>query len=115
MSKIKMPEIAANSLQFIDDRVQDVVNCINEAFIIHTSEIDPSKLRIESRDKDRYKFPPSVDTVYLYLKGMGKTISRTDLRILLREPNWFDQINPVTKYLDSIRGSYKGKSHIDKL
>lgn len=115
MAKLKLPEIAANSLQFIDDRVQDIVDTINEAFIVRTSVLDPSKFSIESRDKNRYRSEPTFDTLYLYLKGIGKSISRTDLRILLSDPNYFDQENPILNYLDSIRGTYKGESHIDKL
>ncbi len=56
-----------------------------------------------------------MDTLYLYLKGIGKSISRTDLRILLRDQNYFDQENPAVNYLDSIRGTFLGISHIDKL
>lgn len=115
MTKIKLPEIAVNSLQFIDDRVQDIVDTVNEAFIVRTSVLDPSKFSIESRDKNRYRYEPTMDTLYLYLKGIGKTISRTDLRIILRDANFFDQENPVLNYFDSIRGTYKGESHIDKL
>lgn len=115
MNKIKLPEITPGALQFVDDRIQDIVDEINNAFIVRTSVLDPSKYSIESRDPARYKFPPTADTLYLYLKGIGKTVSRTDLRIILRDPNWFDQENPVLNYFDSIRGMYKGESHIDKL
>ncbi|MEA5063242.1 MAG: VapE family protein [Petrimonas sp.] len=115
MTQIKLPEIASNTLEYIDDRIQDIVDTINQAFIVRTSVLDPSKFSIESRDKNRYKFPPTADTLYLYLKGIGKTISRTDLRIILREPNWFEQENPVLDYFNAIRGTYKGESHIDKL
>jgi predicted P-loop ATPase len=115
MSAIKLPEITPSSLQFIDDRIQDIVDTINEAFIVKTSVLDPSKFSIESKDKTRYRYTPTMDTLYLYLKGIGKSISRTDLRILLRDQNYFDQENPAINYLDSIRGSFKGESHIDKL
>ncbi|RNC65717.1 VapE domain-containing protein [Proteiniphilum sp. X52] len=115
MTKIKLPEITSNSLVFVDDRIQDIVDTINEAFIVKTSCLDPSKFSIESRDKDRYRYEPTADTLYLYLKGIGKTISRTDLRIILRDQNYFDQENPVLNYFNTIRGSYKGDSHIDKL
>lgn len=115
MNKIKLPEITSNSLEFVDDRIQDIVDTINEAFIVSTSEIDPSKFSIKSRDQKRYKYEPTVDTLYLYLKGIGKTVSRTDLHIILRDPNMFEQVNPVKTYFDKIRGSYKGDSHIDKL
>lgn len=115
MTQIKLPEIASNTLEYIDDHVQHIVDTINQAFIVRTSVLDPSKYSIESRDKNRYKFPPTADSLYLYLKGIGKTISRTDLRLILRDPNWFDQENPVKNYFDTIRGTYKGESHIDKL
>ncbi len=115
MTQLKLPEIAPNTMEYIDDYVRHIVETINQAFIVKTSVLDPSKLSIESRDKNRYKFPPTPDTLYLYLKGMGKTISRTDLRLILRDPNWFDQENPIKNYFDTIRGTYKGESHIDKL
>ena len=115
MSQIKLPEIASNTLEYIDDHIQHIVDTINQAFIVRTSVLDPSKYSIESRDSNRYRFPPTADTLYLYLKGIGKTISRTDLRLILRDPNWFDQENPVKNYFDTIRGTYKGESHIDKL
>ncbi len=115
MSIIKLPEINAGALEFVDDRIQDIVDTINEAFVVRTSVLDPSKFSIESKDKTRYRYTPTMDTLYLYLKGIGKSISRTDLRILLRDQNYFDQENPAINYLDSIRGSFKGESHIDKL
>ncbi|WP_323404314.1 VapE domain-containing protein [Proteiniphilum sp.] len=91
------------------------MDTINEAFIIKTSCLDPSKFSIESRDKNRYRYAPTADTLYLYLRGIGKTISRTDLRIILRDQNYFDQENPVLNYFNSIRGTYQGESHIDRL
>lgn len=115
MTTIKLPEIAPASLQFVDDRIQDIVDTINDAFIVRTSCLDPSKFSIESKDKNRYRFTPTVDTLYLYLKGIGKVVSRTDLRIILRDQNYFDQENPALNYFNSIRGTYKGESHIDKL
>lgn len=115
MSTIKLPEINAGALEFVDDRIQDIVDTINEAFVVRTSVLDPSKFSIESKDKSRYRYTPTMDTLYLYLKGIGKSISRTDLRILLRDQNYFDQENPALNYFDSIRGTWKGESHIDKL
>jgi hypothetical protein len=115
MSTIKLPEINAGALEFVDDRIQDIVDTINEAFVVKTSCLDPSKFSIESKDKSRYRYQPTMDTLYLYLKGIGKSISRTDLRILLRDQNYFDQENPILNYFDKIRGTYKGESHIDKL
>lgn len=115
MAKIILPQQNKSNVDYIDDRIQDIVDAINEAFIVKTSALDPSKFSIESRDKNRYKFQPTADTLYLYLKGIGKSISRTDLRIILREPNWFEQENPIQQYLDKVRGTYKGESHIDKL
>ena len=115
MSTIKLPEINAGALEFVDDRIQDIVDTINEAFVVKTSCLDPSKFSIESKDKSRYRYQPTMDTLYLYLKGIGKSISRTDLRIMLRDQNYFDQENPILNYFDKIRGTYKGESHIDKL
>lgn len=115
MSTIKLPEISTGTLDFVDDRIQDIVDTINEAFVVRTSVLDPSKFSIESKDKTRYRYTPTMDTLYLYLKGIGKSISRTDLRIMLRDQNYFDQENPILNYFDTIRGTYKGDSHIDKL
>lgn len=115
MSTIKLPEISTGTLDFVDDRIQDIVDTINEAFVVKTSCLDPSKFSIESKDKSRYRYQPTMDTLYLYLKGIGKSISRTDLRIMLRDQNYFDQENPILNYFDTIRGTYKGESHIDKL
>jgi len=115
MGIIKLPEISTGTLDFVDDRIQDIVDTINEAFVVRTSVLDPSKFSIESKDKSRYRYQPTMDTLYLYLKGIGKSISRTDLRIMLRDQNYFDQENPILNYFDTIRGTYKGESHIDKL
>ena len=87
MTTLKLPEIAPASLQFVDDRIQDIVDTINDAFIVRTSMLDPSKFSIESKDKNRYRYAPTMDTMYLYLKGIGKVVSRTDLRIILRDQN----------------------------
>ena len=53
MGIIKLPEINAGALEFVDDRIQDIVDTINEAFVVKTSCLDPSKFSIESKDKSR--------------------------------------------------------------
>lgn len=115
MKVIKLPEINNSPLEFVEDRIQDIVDTINQAFIIETSVLDPSRVSIKSRDPKKYKYPPTADTLYLYLKGIGKSVSRSDLRLILRDPNYFEQVDPVREYFDTIRGSWKGESHIDKL
>lgn len=97
------------------DRTLHIVANINKEFKVKTSAYDPSKYVIEAHEPQRYPYGVTIDTVYWYLKGIGSPMSKTDLRLLVREPNYFPPADPIKEYFDSIRGSYQGKSHIDLL
>ncbi len=97
------------------DKTRLIVNQINKEFKISTSAYDPSKYTIEAHNPELYPYGVTLDTVYWYMKGIGTPISKTDLRTIIREPNFFPPSDPIKTYFDRIRGTYQGKSHIDLL
>ncbi|MDR2004268.1 MAG: virulence-associated E family protein [Prevotella sp.] len=56
-----------------------------------------------------------VSEILLHFKEEGLDVGRSDLLSVLNSPKYFKSYDPVIGYFDSIRGTYKGISHIDIL
>ena len=96
--------------------IQRAVDFLNEHYIIHIPAHDPAKLTIECRDQGRYSEAPTFDDIYLhFVEECEASISESILRKIIRSRNYIKPFDPIKTYLDSLRGKYAGKSHIDLL
>ena len=96
--------------------IYKAVDFLNEHYTIHIPAHDPAKLTIECRDSGRYSEPPTFDDIYLHFVEECETnISETILRKIIRSRNYIKPFNPIQTYIDSLRGKYAGRSHIDLL
>ncbi|MBD8349366.1 VapE domain-containing protein [Dysgonomonas sp. HGC4] len=115
MAKIEKKEISKQKSLFETDKIKDVVNFLLEHYDIRIPIQDPTKIQITCKDPDRYAFAPTFDDISLHIMSEGKNISDNMLRKIIRSPNYIQPCNPIVEYFDSIRGKYKGESHIDIL
>jgi predicted P-loop ATPase len=96
--------------------IHKAVDFLNEHYIIHIPAYDPAKLTIECRDTGRYSEAPTFDDIYLhFVEECETSISETILRKIIRSRNYIKPFDPIKTYIESLRGKYAGKSHIDLL
>ncbi len=97
------PDKIAQILEFLKDNYEIRINCF-----------DNSKSSIRST-KRQYEFPVTFDDISLHLHQEGIVHNDTILRKILKSPNYIRTYNPIIDYFESVRGKYKGESHIDIL
>lgn len=111
-------EESAKQKDLFDKRgnIHKAVDFLNEHYIIHIPAHDPSKLTIECKDSNRYAETPTFDDIYLhFVEECETSISESILRKIIRSRNYIKPFDPIKTYIDSLRGKYAGKSHIDLL
>ncbi len=96
------------------DRLAPILEFLNDNYEILINSFDTSKSVIRSKKK-QYNYPITIDDIALHLHSENIAHNDTILRKILRSPNYTKTYNPVTEYFKSIRGKYKGESHIDIL
>lgn len=115
-ASLKKAESAKPDLFDSRGNIRRAVDFLNEHYNIHIPAHDPAKLTIECKDSDRYAEPPSLDEIYLhFVEECEIRISETILRKIIRSRHYIKPFNPITTYIDSLRGKYSGVSHIDLL
>ena len=110
--KISGLNINNNAVQ--QNKVAEVKEFLAENYNIRVNEFDPSKSDIRSKTKV-YQSPITFDDISLHLIEEGINVSDTILRKILRSRNQVNTYNPIKEYFESLRGKYKGVSHIDLL
>ncbi|KAA6321507.1 hypothetical protein EZS27_028852 [termite gut metagenome] len=59
--------------------------------------------------------PITEKDIYLHLIDEGISCSKSMLNAILTSPNQVDSYNPVIEYFDSLKNSWDGNEHIDRL
>ena len=99
-----------------DDKVQMLANFINQNYNIRIPVHDHTKISITCKDPNRYDYQPTENSIWLHCQSEGNmNVSESLLRKVISEPKYVNRYNPIAEYFDSIRGTYKGESHIDLL
>jgi|GEM_PF-478985 len=97
-------------------KIQQAIEFLNEHYTIHIPAHDPAKVTIECKNPERYSEAPTFDDIYLHFVEECETnVSETILRKIIRSRNYIKPFDPIQTYIDSLRGKYAGKSHIDLL
>ena len=96
------------------DRVQIVKDFLEENYEIKINIFDPIKSFIVSKDKKRYKTEPSVNDISLHMESEGIRGCDSILKKIIKSPNQVTTFNPITDYINSLEGAWKGESHIDE-
>lgn len=110
--KISGLNISNNAQQ--QNKVAEVKEFLNDHYEIRVNEFDPTKSVIRSKTKV-YLNPITFDDISLHLLEDGISVSDTILRKILRSRNQVSTYNPIQEYFESLRGKYRGVSHIDLL
>jgi predicted P-loop ATPase len=96
------------------NKVAEVKEFLNDNYEIRVNKFDPGKSVIRSKTK-QYNNPVTFDDISLHLLEEGIQVSDNILRKILRSPNQVATYNPIEEYFFSLKGKYKGVSHIDRL
>jgi len=97
-----------------EDKLTPIREFLNANFEIKVNCFDHTKSVIKSKKKI-YPFPIKFNDISLELFQAGLTTSDNVLRKILSSPNQIKTYNPIIDYLESLKDTYNGFSHIDKL
>lgn len=107
-TETKLPQLSI-------DRVQLVKEFLTLHYDIKINVFDPSKSFIEAKDNQRFSSEPTLNDISLHLESEGIRGCDSILKKIINSPNHIRTFNPITDYIDSLSGTWKGESHIDKL
>ena len=96
------------------NKVAEVKEFLAELYEIKVNEFDPNKSLVRSKSKIYFN-PIKFDDISLHLLEEGKQVFDSILRKILHSPNQVATYNPIVEYFDSLKGAYRGISHIDLL
>lgn len=104
-------------LDFSDSSPRGIADFLMNHYTIRMPLQDPEKLQITPKDETLWKYQPKdvLNEIILHLKMENRNISKSDLWMIISSPNYIEPFDPVKEYFESIRGTYKGISHIDLL
>lgn len=111
---MKITGLRINNNIVAQNKVAEVKDFLNEHYDIRVNELDPSKSEIKAKTR-QFDNPVTFDDISLHLIEQGITVSDVILRKILRSPNQIRTYNPITEYFESLKGKYRGVSHIDLL
>lgn len=102
---------------FNDNKPRSIADFLMTHYNIRMPLQDPEKIQITPKDETLWKYQPKdvLNEILLHLKSNGKNVTKSDLWSVIISPNYIEPYDPVKEYFDSIRGTYKGESHIDIL
>lgn len=96
------------------DRVKIVEDFLSKHYEIKINVFDPSKTIIVLKNPELYDQPPTEMLISLHMERENIRGCDTILRKILKSGYHITTFNPITEYIDSLEGAWKGKSHIDK-
>lgn len=111
---MKISGLNINKNIAVQNKVAEVKEFLNEHYSIRVNQFDTSKSEIKPKTR-KYDNPVTFDDISLHLIEEGIAVSDTILRKILRSPNQVATYNPIAEYFESLKGKYKGVSHIDWL
>ena len=96
------------------DRVKLVKEFLEMHYEIKMNVFDPSKSFIVAKDKTLYKSEPSFNDISLHMESENLRGCDSILKKILNSPNHITTFNPITDYIKSLEGAWKGESHIER-
>lgn len=96
------------------DRVKLVEDFLTEHYEIKINVFDPSKTIIVAKNPTIYERTPTHKLIALHMERESIRGCKSILRDILDSGYHITEFNPVTDYINSLEGAWKGKSHIEK-
>lgn len=116
MAKLSSLKIEGKPLSV--NKIEEVRAFLSKNYTIRINQFDPNPNRAVIKPKcKRFENAMAItlDDISLHMIEEGIQCSDTILRKLMRSPNYMTTYNPVTEYFESLKGKWKGVSHIDLL
>lgn len=111
---MKLSGLNFNKNSSSQNKVTEVKDFLKEHYNIRVNEFDPGKSEIKAKTRI-YDNPVTFDDISLHLIEEGISVPDSILRKILRSPNQIQTFNPIREYFDTLKGKYRGVSHIDLL
>lgn len=88
-----------------------------ENYKLRVNSLDPDDIYLEPTEENpiKYEYDVTEGDIYLHALEDGLSINKSLINSIIQSPNHSEHFNPITEYLDSLRGKYKGNSQIDYL
>ena len=118
MNKKERQQLAATvSSDHPHNRLDTIKEWLNQNYVVRVNLLDRSKVSLSPTPECsfHYDHPVTEDDIWLHAFAEELPVSQKVLRLLLASPNQMESFNPITDYLKSLRGKYKGPSQIDLL
>ena len=118
MNKKERQQLAATvSSDRPHNRLDTIKEWLNQNYVVRVNLLDRSKVSLSptAECSFHYDHPVTEDDIWLHAFAEELPVSQKVLRLLLASPNQMESFNPITDYLKSLRGKYKGPSQIDLL
>lgn len=90
---------------------------LKENYILKVNLLDPDDVYLEPTELNpvKYDYDVTEGDIYLHALEDGLSINKGLINAIIQSPNHSEHFNPITDYLDSLKGKFKGKSQIDYL
>lgn len=112
----KISSLKIDSVKASQNKIDEVRAFLSQNYEIRVNRFDPNPNRAVIKPKSkRFEYGVTWEEISIHMIEEGVQCSDTVLRKLLRSPNYMTTYNPVTEYFESLRGKWKGVSHIDLL
>jgi len=96
------------------DRVKIVEDFLTEHYEIKINVFDSSKTIIVAKNPELYDQAPNETLISLHMERENIRGCDTILRKILKSGYHITTFNPITDYINSLEGAWKGESHIEK-
>lgn len=90
---------------------------LKENYILKVNLLDPDDVYLEPTEINpvKYDYDVTQGDIYLHALEDGLSINKGLINAIIQSPNHSEHFNPITDYLDSLKGKFKGESQIDYL
>ena len=104
-------------LEWEDSSFRGIADFLNKHYNIIIPMQDPDMMLITPKDETLWEYQPRdvLNEIYIHFKMEHINVKRNDILSVLQSPNLIKPFDPIKNYFDTIRGIYKGESHIDIL
>lgn len=88
-----------------------------ENYKLRVNSLDPDDIYLEPTEDNpiKYEYDVTEGDIYLHAIEDGLSANKGLINSIIQSPNHCEHFNPITEYLDSLKGKYKGNSQIDYL
>lgn len=114
MPKIKSLDTGSRKLANMN-KVAEVKEFLSAHYEIRVNRFDPNPNRAIIKPKSNKLKYINFDEISLHLLEEGIQCSDSMLRKIIKSPNHMISFDPIADYFESLKGKWKGVSHIDLL